>query len=476
MVEVDVRLGLLNSLLSAPHAELEKVRHLHEEALRLDPVLYGPLAAWYFIHGEVRDHKILFVAHLLTSEHREYRDAGFALVQRLAPYEVDRVLRYMKEKLGRLPRSTRTAVGYYLKSREQDNAWFDSAAVRSKKVLKGLYASLHIKPGERANKILFLDDPPQGSLPYAVKRLAGASPGEQAEIIYKHRIPYPVAVGAIRKMMPSVMIALINNMTPSELVNNLNSLKRRGAFENPEVKHLIEEKLEKTKSYARATTMKAKVAADIVGDEDVKKKLEEVVDTRIKEKGRIKRPTSLFIDKSGSLEVAIGIAKHAAAMLSTAMDENIPLYVYAFDTAAFEIRSQGKSYADWDKAFKMIKANGGTSIGSAMAALRSQKRYVEQVMIITDEGENQHPYFAPEYQAYASALNIKPNVIIVDVGDFTTKIQDELRRIQAPCESVTFTGDYTSLPNLIPMLTRPSRLELLNEILATPLPTRLGIK
>ena len=35
-----------------------------------------------------------------------------------------------------------------------------------------------------------------------------------------------------------------------------------------------------------------------------------------------------------------------------------------------------------------------------------------------------------------------------------------------------FAGDYYSLPNLIPMLNAPSRLELLLEILETELPVR----
>ena len=35
-----------------------------------------------------------------------------------------------------------------------------------------------------------------------------------------------------------------------------------------------------------------------------------------------------------------------------------------------------------------------------------------------------------------------------------------------------FTGDYYSLPNLIPMLAQPSKLELLMEIMEYPLPER----
>lgn len=472
MVETDVRLTLLNSLLSAPHAELEKVKQIHEEALKLDPALYGPLAVWYFNNGEVRDHRDVFIAHLLTSEHNEHRDAGFALLQELAPYEVERVRKYMKEKLGKFPRSARTAVKFYLKTRERDSVWFDSAAIRSKKVLRGLYASLHISPGERANSILFQDNPPGGSLSHAVKLLSKSAPEEQAEIIYNCKIPFPIAVGVVKKMLPSVMMALINNMTPNEVVNNLNSLKKRGAFDNPEVKALIEKKIERTKRDSRASTLKSKVAADIIQDEGVKKKLEDVVDKRIKNKGRIQKHTAVFVDKSGSLTIAIETAKHVATLLSTAMDDNASLFIYAFDDVAFEIKAQGKTYSDWDNAFRMIKAHGSTSAGSALALLRQHNRFVEQIIVITDENENQSPYFVNEFPAYVQALNVKPNVIIIDVGEHSSRMQDALRQIQAPCESLRFAGDYTSLPNLIPLLSKPSRLDLLQEILATPLPKR----
>lgn len=43
---------------------------------------------------------------------------------------------------------------------------------------------------------------------------------------------------------------------------------------------------------------------------------------------------------------------------------------------------------------------------------------------------------------------------------------------QIPVDTFTFKRDYYSLPNLIPLLFRPSQLELLMEILETPLPVR----
>ena len=39
-------------------------------------------------------------------------------------------------------------------------------------------------------------------------------------------------------------------------------------------------------------------------------------------------------------------------------------------------------------------------------------------------------------------------------------------------DAFQFSGDYYSLPNLVPILARPSKLELLMEIMEYPLPQR----
>ena len=51
-------------------------------------------------------------------------------------------------------------------------------------------------------------------------------------------------------MTPTVLLALIDRMSPQELINNLGALKRRGAFDNPDLKALIEAKLQEAKTAA----------------------------------------------------------------------------------------------------------------------------------------------------------------------------------------------------------------------------------
>ena len=57
--------------------------------------------------GEVRDHKELFVAALCLSDVEGHRDVGLALLRRLPPYQVDRVVDFLhdgdREALPNLP-------------------------------------------------------------------------------------------------------------------------------------------------------------------------------------------------------------------------------------------------------------------------------------------------------------------------------------------------------------------------------------
>ena len=473
--EQDLRLRLLNSLLTTPHRDLALVADLHRDLMAQDPLFYGHLAIWYLAHGAVRDHKEVFMAFLLTSALPEHRAAGFMSLDALPPYQVARVVQFMKRQIKLMPRSARTAVTQYLRRREAVPGRFDRAATRSRKAMKTLYASLHIRPSERADAILFKDDPPVGSLPWAVKVMAKAqSPAEQAQLIVTHRIPFAIAVGAVQAVTPAVLVALLDAMSPQEVINHLKALKARGAMDHPEVKGLIEAKLQAAQTDGRVSAFKAKVAAEAAGvDAKMVAQLDAVTEVQLKAKGRITRPTALLVDKSSSMQDAIELGKRIGAMLSGVTEA--PLFTYAFDRMPYPVVAAGETLADWERAFEHIKAGGTTSLGAPLAVMQRREQRVEQIVLITDEGENTAPFFTPALQAYSQALGVSPSVLIVKVGrcsDFTEK---QLREAQLEVETFTFAGDYYALPNLVALLARPSRLDLLMEILETPLPTRPAV-
>jgi hypothetical protein len=495
--ETDNRLLILNTLLTTPHRKLDQVFPVHTDMIKRDPLFYGHLSAWYNDTGDVRDHKECFVINLCLSDFEGHREVGLAMLREMPPYQVARVVDFVHGRknnktkksvknvpaqtvvenygLGKnVPRSMKTEVVRYLKERETDHEWFDSSVVIARKYMKRLYALLHVNPGERAQKILFEDKPPEDSKLFAVKELVKAkTPADQAKVIMEHKIPYRIASTVVSAMTPTVMLALIEVMSSQELINNLGSLKKRGAFDNPDLKALIEKKLDKAKTDKRVAAFKATEAIKVAGlDEATARQLEAVADTQVKSKGRINRPTALLIDKSGSMNQAIELGKQIGSMISAIMEEGTSFFVYAFDTMAYPLKAMGPSLADWEKALRGITANGGTSCGVALEYMMRAKQNVENIILITDEGENQTPAFVPALQRYIGQVGTQPTVCIVKTQGASNLLETQMQRAGLNCDAYQFTGDYYSLPNLIPFLTKPSRLDLLMEIMMYEMPQR----
>jgi len=483
--EQDLRLKILNTLLTTPHRRLEEIHPVHAELVRQDPLFYGHLAAWYRKCGDVRDHDEMFTITLCLSTFESHRDAGLALLRDLPPYQVARVVDFVRGRVEKkdgketrwglfknVPRSLKTEVERYLRDREANPIQFDGAVLQARKAMKGLYAALHVKPGPRAQAILFDDKPPEDSRLAVLKRIAKSTdPKEQARLIVDHRIPYRIAASVVSQMTPSVLVALIETMTPQELINSLASLQKRGAMDHPDVKKLIEAKLEKAKGAKRVSAYKAKEAAKAAPvDAAIAEKLHAVTQEKVRAKGTIKRPTALLVDKSGSMQEAIAVAKQLGALIAGIMEA--PLHVYAFDSMAYPIATPGPDLAAWEKAFDGIKAGGNTSVGVAVDLMIRKNQAVEQMVVVTDEGENTPPFFSETIRKYKEQVKADPSIVFVKVGDASDQLEKLCLAQGIAVDAFEFGGDYYSLPNLVPILTRPSKLELLIEIMETPLPSR----
>jgi len=513
----DRRVDMLNTLLTTPHRDLEKVYPVHKSMIDEDPLFYVRLAAWYVATGDIRDHKEMFIVNLCLSDFDGHREVGLAMLRDLPPYQVARVVDFIngrtikkhhKAQAARpatrrrravaaqparteevkfglyktIPRSLKTEVTRYLREREDDAQWFDSSVLVARKYLRHLYKLFRLPPSDRAQAILFDDTPPEDSSLYAAKQLTKAkNPVDQARAIIENRIPYRVASTVISNMTPTVILALIEVMSDQELINNVGSLRRRGAFDNPDLKGVITKRLEKAKKSKKVSALKAIEAAKASGaSDDVKELLEDVADKQVKAKGRIMRSTALLVDKSASMNVAIEIGKQMGAMISSAMGDDIPFYCYTFDVMPYKVESKGTDIASWNSAFKGIRASGGTGCGCSLAMMERLGEKVEQIMMITDEGENNSPYFLTAYQSYCEKLGVKPNVFILRVGEerhIHTVIYDKLVRAGVDVDVYQpDKADYYALPDMLQYLTRPSRLDLLLDIMAYPLPERKQVQ
>lgn len=368
----------------------------------------------------------------------------------------------------------------YLRKRERDPLVFDRAALRNAADLKTLYAGFHLRPCPRAQQILFTRRPPADSLAARVKSLARCtSPDEQALGLLDLRLPMPVALGVMRGLTPSTLAALVELMTPAEVMNHLVMLRKRGALQHPELRARVEAKLREARGDKRVSDYRALQAAAHVDDEELQAQLEAVHQHRITARGAIRRSTAVLVDKSASMDQAIALGVRLAALTAGLMQA--PLEVLAFDTLAFPIVpaevasiSSPQAVADWERAFAPVRAGGSTSVGSGVAWLRRFRKRMEQLVIITDEEENSSPYLVPELEAYRRELGFVPHIVLLKTAGASAHLERELRKARIGFDAYQFTGDYFALSNLIPMLTRPGRFDLLLEILDTPLPVRRG--
>lgn len=476
--EQDQRIDVINSLLKTPHRKLENVLPLHKDLLASDPEFYGHLASWYFVSGDVRDHQDAFTIMLIHSAYPGHRDAGLAFLRQLEPYRADAVdSGYRKFVNKTTPTAMRTELSYYWWDRENHRDRLDGSLLYSKKAMRNLLKRNRVAHSEYTDLVLFKNEPPEGSVHANIKRIASEKdPVKQAKMLLENRVPFRQAMSVLKNIGPAALVAIIEGMSPQDVINNLSMLKKRGALDNPDLKSLVDKKLNAAKTNKRVSALKVKdaIKAAKLSDEDVQN-LEQVADCQVKSKGRIKRSTALLVDKSGSLELAIEIGKQLGSMISAVMDEGVPLEVIAFDTMARKVAVEGKSLADWEKGFAYITANGGTSCGSGIAYLNRNNIRVEQIIMITDECEQTPPSFVHAYNEYFKNTGERPHVVIVRVGSCQKHVEMACRDagIAVDTYEIGAGADKYSFTNLIPLLCQPSKMDLLMEIMDRPLPARL---
>src|SRR5204863_1536079 len=106
--------------------------------------------------------------------------------------------------------------------------------------------------------VLFDDRPPADSRLAALKSIAKLKdPEAQGRAIAEARIPFRIAVSVLPAITPAVLEALIDSMSPQEVINNLALLQRHGALTQPDLKALVDLKLEAAKSAPRVSTFKS---------------------------------------------------------------------------------------------------------------------------------------------------------------------------------------------------------------------------
>jgi len=468
----EMRRAMCDVFLSTLTTRLQTLKNLHDRFFALDPEFYGHLACWYMEKGNRNEHKGLFVAHLISSPQRDHREAAFVLIDKFQPAALSRIVDYCKRVYHCFPRTARTSVMRYLRRRERDITSFDHLMLGGRKSLKHLYASLRIKPDERAQRILFDNDPPFDSPLGALKRLAGErDPDEQVRLIEQNGIPYRVALSTIRNLTRAAVLLLVDMIPPQELMENLNILRGRGVLKDPEISSRINQKLRDIraeKNRKRKKPLRLSMLRQI-SDAFVAHR-NEVFQHASREKVSIRRSTAILVDKSGSMNSTLSCAPIVTSLCAALAGSQF--YVYLFDEIVHQLNIEDVSVESVMRQYEPFSSEGPSSPGAALQALMDEKRAVEQILLLTDGNENSAPFFVPVYRAYQSTMLISPHIVVIKMGHSSDGLQNKLSTAGISHTIFTFGEDGMFLDQLIMILAGPTQTEMVDEIINTPLPVR----
>lgn len=382
----------------------------------------------------------------------------------------------------------RAAAKSYLKYREQNAAFMEGAILRAHKYIKSFYVRTNTLPMNDENcwinRFLWKGEVEEGSRLAALRSLQKEKdPIKQAEIIMDNRLPYPSVSSLISNFTPSIWVAVVNAMSPQELWQSVNKMKTKGAFDHKEIRNMINEKL---KDIGKADKKKVdalkgeKVLEVVEGlDEETRSIIEDVTNKQLKQHGEIGLKTALLIDKSGSMTNAIELGKRLAAAIAQACRKGNDPIVYLFDNfpTLIEWNEEDGDIAAksaWDKKLSMTYASGGTSPASVVRAMMTKDIQVEQMILVTDEGENYIDQFSGQLKEYEKKYGYLPSVVVVRIGTYyKNRMVDSLKKQNVNVDVLECNDiDAVAIPNLINLLSRKSIFDLVQDILALKLPPR----
>lgn len=462
---------ILSELSRSPHGKLAEYLPIGRAAAKSEAEFLAHLIAWDRAKGQIRDAKVALPIVSLSepSYPDEFIDNSLAHVALLGPRELVRAYRFALEV--RLPsrmRRLKRVIEAYLRDKEGERNW-DRLALQHRAVLKELYALTHIKPSAKADAILFKGEHPAGSLFETVAMLGKMSPAEAAGTIIERKIPFLIAMGALGKKMsdPDLVLALIKQMSPTELITNTKMLEKLGVKTNPALRGAFTEALEKA-SKSTKNVLKTTQAVEAIDDEELKTKLRGVQDKQIAALSGVEGNWLVLADKSGSMTRAIELGRTVAATLAKLVKGKVTLIF--FDTTPRAMDVTGKSLDEIKAMTRHVTANGGTSIGCGVQYAMDNKLEVDGIAIVSDGGDNTPPYFHTAYQSYVRWSGKEVPVYLYHCDGESDALTSYMRMAKLDIQKfeINQQTDYYSLPDLVSTM-RTNRYSLVDEIMATPL-------
>lgn len=458
---------IIAALTKSPHGDLSQYVPIGTRAAQEDSDFFGHLVAWNHQRGAIRDAKVALPVLALTAPgiDLELQENAIAHILRLDPRNRVRAVRFARPMhlVSRKTTPLGMAIEQHLHQLEQSRDRFLRTVVQHRASLKELYALLHIKPGTLAQQALF-EGKKIGVLK-DVAELRAMDAQEAAGTIMGRGIPFLIARGALgpKAKDPVVVQALIQAMSPSELVTNAQWLEKVGVKHDPGLRAAFEQKMASV-STSKKVVLKTARAAQAVGGV-IGEKLAAAQEKQL-DNLQMQGNWLVLGDKSGSMSQSIDMARHIAATLARVAGGDVHLIF--FDSMPYYHNVTGKSLEEIQKITKRVSAGGGTYIGCGLRYATEHSLDIDGVALVSDGGDNGETV-AKAYKEMSDKLGKEVPLYFYRVPGDGDGVSASLSRAGFEFQKFEIgSTDYYALPNLIQTM-RTNRYGLVDEIMSTPL-------
>lgn len=479
----------LRSLMKVAHREYAPAVAELREAIETDPDLISRFCVFLARGGTaIRDQIDVALITLLQAavEFPEYREAGRLLLfgsdvydiaepygdlSGLPPFRVFRIAQFVDQSDRKVARLLKSSMRDYIHMFEQDVQRFDSVALLNRSNLRWAYKRFHIKPNDRAQAILFDNNPPSDSKFAAIKQIvAEEDVAEKAKLIVEAKIPYRIASTLIPKMNAAAGVALVAAMSPTEALNSRQWIESSGLLNIEEVKSLYLGKVAKaTKSIASADHRASAQGSDT----EVEAAVQSAKQSATEREQRIASNLLLLVDISGSMNLAIDIAMKFGARIAPLCDGDLMVIAHNTEGRIIEVPSdQRDQLSVWEQAFKGIRAGGGTNHQRGLIRALEVGFMPQSVVLITDGGENGGD-FTLNLSNFAANTSFEPHVVMIHLDGQANVLGPKLEASSLRYDEFNFDGDYYLFDQVGAILGGPAAKSLVQRVLDTELPRRI---
>lgn len=252
----------------------------------------------------------------------------------------------------------------------------------------------------------------------AFERLKAAkTDAEKIEAIIAGRLPHEVASSFAGKSA-TVWKAIAGQMPIFAMLRHLATLERHGVMDA--VEKIVVQKLTDKATVQRSKILPFRFATALehVQSAKVRDALRDAVDIAFENVPALDGRTAVFLDISGSMGGYIRTAALFAVCLMRKADLNGR--VLLFDTMLEEFKVS-KRDSMLSQAAK-VEVRGGTNTALPMQYLLKERDKVDQIILVTDEQQNNGSPFIDVLDEYRRKVNKNVKTFVVDVAPYQTAL------------------------------------------------------